>query len=112
MTLLASKYEALLIRIQEALSQHAPSFGDIAGWSSPVARQAHNLEVIGSNPVPATITSKSHSTSYIVGWLSCLYQFSCLDTVGIPLFYSRIIHEEGKGHQPEIRLLAGVFILW
>gem|GEM_PF-5087027 len=25
-----------------------------AGWSSPVARQAHNLEVIGSNPVPAT----------------------------------------------------------
>ena len=27
---------------------------NIAGWSSPVARQAHNLEVIGSNPVPAT----------------------------------------------------------
>ena len=25
-----------------------------AGWSSPVARQAHNLKVIGSNPVPAT----------------------------------------------------------
>ena len=29
----------------------------IAGWSSPVARQAHNLKVIGSNPIPAT---KSH----------------------------------------------------
>ena len=28
------------------------SFG--AGWSSPVARQAHNLKVIGSNPIPAT----------------------------------------------------------
>jgi hypothetical protein len=26
-----------------------------AGWSSPVARQAHNLKVTGSNPVPATI---------------------------------------------------------
>lgn len=26
-----------------------------AGWSSPVARQAHNLKVIGSNPIPATI---------------------------------------------------------
>ena len=26
----------------------------IAGWSSPVAREAHNLEVTGSNPVPAT----------------------------------------------------------
>ena len=25
-----------------------------AGWSSPVAREAHNLEVAGSNPVPAT----------------------------------------------------------
>ena len=26
----------------------------IAGWSSPVARQAHNLKVAGSNPAPAT----------------------------------------------------------
>src|SRR5262249_43036538 len=25
-----------------------------AGWSSPVARQAHNLKVVGSNPPPAT----------------------------------------------------------
>ena len=24
-----------------------------AGWSSPVARQAHNLKVVGSNPTPA-----------------------------------------------------------
>ena len=35
---------------------HTPSgvhaFG--AGWSSPVARQAHNLKVAGSNPAPAT----------------------------------------------------------
>ncbi len=28
-----------------------------AGWSSPVARQAHNLKAAGSNPAPAT---KSH----------------------------------------------------
>ena len=28
-------------------------FGN-AGWSSPVARQAHNLKVVGSNPTPAT----------------------------------------------------------
>ena len=26
-----------------------------AGWSSPVARQAHNLKVAGSNPAPATM---------------------------------------------------------
>ena len=29
-----------------------------AGWSSQVARQAHNLKVTGSNPVPATKLSK------------------------------------------------------
>ena len=27
----------------------------IAGWSSSVARWAHNPEVVGSNPTPATI---------------------------------------------------------
>jgi hypothetical protein len=31
-----------------------PAFQFIAGWSSPVARQAHNLKVRGSNPLPAT----------------------------------------------------------
>jgi hypothetical protein len=29
-------------------------FINVAGWSSPVARQAHNLKVVGSNPAPAT----------------------------------------------------------
>ena len=31
----------------------------IAGWSSPVARQAHNLKVVGSNPAPATNKTKA-----------------------------------------------------
>src|ERR1700686_3306867 len=31
-----------------------------AGWSSPVARQAHNLKVIGSNPIPATKIPQTH----------------------------------------------------
>ena len=31
----------------------------IAGWSSLVARKAHNLEVVGSNPAPATILDGS-----------------------------------------------------
>ena len=34
----------------------------IAGWSSPVARQAHNLKVIGSNPIPATTDSNAGSS--------------------------------------------------
>ena len=40
-------------------SQSQPSSGFAAGWSSPVARQAHNLKVTGSNPVPAPKTLKS-----------------------------------------------------
>ena len=31
-----------------------PQTNTPAGWSSPVARQAHNLKVRGSNPLPAT----------------------------------------------------------
>ena len=33
-------------------------FGD-AGWSSPVARQAHNLKVVSSNLAPATNLKKA-----------------------------------------------------
>ena len=34
-----------------------------AGWSSPVARQAHNLKVPGSNPGPATTNRRLPGTS-------------------------------------------------
>ncbi len=37
-------------------------FGD-AGWSSPVARQAHNLKVPGSNPGPAPKTKNSPASN-------------------------------------------------
>ena len=37
------------------LDFNIPKHGFAAGWSSPVARQAHNLKVVGSNPAPATI---------------------------------------------------------
>ena len=36
----------------------------VAGWSSPVARQAHNLKVVGSNPTPATRIYLTISTHY------------------------------------------------
>ncbi len=35
-------------------TQTQPQAYTPAGWSSPVARQAHNLKVRGSNPLPAT----------------------------------------------------------
>src|SRR5665811_668985 len=31
----------------------------VAGWSSPVARRAHNPKVAGSNPAPATKPSRA-----------------------------------------------------
>ena len=38
-----------MTRLETAARDHID-----AGWSSPVARQAHNLKVVGSNPTPAT----------------------------------------------------------
>ena len=41
----------------QGLRPSVSQFKDVslgAGWSSPVARQAHNLKVVGSNPTPAT----------------------------------------------------------
>ena len=37
-----------------------------AGWSSPVAREAHNLEVVGSNPAPATFIANSSELAIFV----------------------------------------------
>src|SRR5438445_8771 len=45
-----------------------------AGWSSPVARQAHNLKVTGSNPVPATINK---SPASLAGLFCCEHGSKC-----------------------------------
>gem|GEM_PF-2910610 len=36
----------------------------VAGWSSLVARRAHNPKVVGSNPAPATKYEKGHSIEW------------------------------------------------
>ena len=41
-----------------SISAHKITSTD-AGWSSSVARWAHNPEVVGSNPAPATNTKRS-----------------------------------------------------
>src|SRR5262244_566067 len=43
-----------------------------AGWSSLVARRAHNPKVAGSNPAPATPKTRSPAESYSAG----LWRFS------------------------------------
>jgi hypothetical protein len=40
----------------------------IAGWSSLVARQAHNLKAVGSNPTPATNFSLRDSSLRLFCW--------------------------------------------
>ena len=51
-TLSGSGRVFFFLKKEAFIKQGRPSSG--AGWSSPVARQAHNLKVAGSNPAPAT----------------------------------------------------------
>ncbi len=50
-----------------------------AGWSSPVARQAHNLKAAGSNPAPATNLQTQSPAAKSSGAL-CVLGRSLLDT--------------------------------
>ena len=56
---------------------------NIAGWSSPVARWAHNPKVRGSNPLPATIIKPCSCSNYRV----CSVTFSMTYKGVYPLFY-------------------------
>jgi hypothetical protein len=59
----------------------------IAGWSSQVARQAHNLKVVGSNPTPAT-TFKA----LILNRLR-FFSFLYVDEIGQNLGHFRGLHQ-------------------
>ena len=50
----ASDYESEGCGFDSRRPRHMWEKIQIAGWSSLVARQAHNLKVVGSNPAPAT----------------------------------------------------------
>ena len=45
-----------------------------AGWSSPVARRAHNPKVVGSNPAPATTFRISPSRAFFMGLFLMLFR--------------------------------------
>ncbi len=47
-----------MLNLLEALSHSVYNNNIIAGWSSTVARWAHNPKVAGSNPAPATKWSR------------------------------------------------------
>jgi hypothetical protein len=58
---------------------HYPLTHPHAGWSSPVARQAHNLKVVGSNPTPATKKNPANSMSWrgFAVWIQGLAAGAC-----------------------------------
>ena len=51
-----------------------------AGWSSPVARQAHNLKVAGSNPAPATNKTARFRAGFFVASAKPVPRFSLYST--------------------------------
>ena len=61
----------------------------VAGWSSPVARQAHNLKVTGSNPVPATIHYIRRPKGGVVVWGAHAQPISAHTTSKQPQRYRR-----------------------
>jgi hypothetical protein len=62
----------------------------IAGWSSPVARQAHNLKVTGSNPVPATRMKNPSNLNGLLGFFRIgTFLFICQRRITYLSFFLR-----------------------
>src|SRR5688572_16703522 len=80
-----------------ALKAHSLGFGGAklarvdAGWSSPVARQAHNLKVTGSNPVPATTESENPRMAPPSRVFACLGPATPMTRIG---FASSVLIEQ------------------
>ena len=77
-----------------------------AGWSSQVARRAHNPKVVGSNPAPATQKQTPKSFKRLRGlFVSC---FSCfLSPLNPPTLHSRSFFTASlseKGTRPSASL--------
>ena len=52
--------------VLRAIKDHNAEQNNAAGWSSPVARQAHNLKAAGSNPAPATKSKSPRKRAFFV----------------------------------------------
>ena len=72
--------------------------GRDAGWSSQVARRAHNPEVAGSNPAPAiSLASSRFRYPVVVGggtpFLPPVGEAVALDLIETRTFGSRVVYE-------------------
>jgi hypothetical protein len=45
----------------------------VAGWSSLVARRAHNPKAVGSNPTPATNKADSNESAFFLLFFPFIY---------------------------------------
>ena len=68
---------------------------NIAGWSSSVARRAHNPKAVGSNPAPATILNESRFSNNFVekrdlSYLKSLAMWNFSLSVREPSFFSKL----------------------
>src|SRR5699024_12748663 len=61
-----------------------------AGWSSSVARRAHNPEVAGSNPVPAT-KMKGPASAGPLASLAYRHERGVLDGVAVPSWSAPLV---------------------
>ena len=75
----------------------------IAGWSSSVARRAHNPKVVGSNPAPAT---KQKSPCLAINMGIDFYVYAALGgavhllyTYGISFLFSLVYGSDGESEK-------------
>ena len=71
----------------------------IAGWSSSVARRAHNPKAVGSNPAPATIMNESRFSNNFVekrdlSYLKSLAMWDFSLSVREPSFFQNSLNAE------------------
>ena len=71
-----------------------------AGWSSPVARRAHNPKVGGSNPPPATTTSHPHRSASLVVQEDAAVARLTERPEGEGAVISQGAEDEASGHDP------------
>ena len=84
------------IKATSPKGERYPPDNPVAGWSSPVARQAHNLKVVGSNPTPATNNNLCKTIRYAPpqgGFLRCAIRTgSTVEATGVMSELWRISH--------------------
>ena len=84
-----------------------PLHSKYRGMEQLVARQAHNLEVIGSSPVPATKVKAieiSVAFFYCISWLGSSINALFYYRKSIPLFYFHSQIKLHLSHDSEIQI--------